>query len=338
MAGLEAYVTLATNESYAIGALVLGQSLRRSGTTRQLVILVTKDVSDAMRDRLASVFSRVVLVDVMDSCDTANLALLERPDLGVTFTKLHCWRLIQYTKAVFMDADTLVLSNIDDLFSREEFSACPDSGWPDCFNSGVFVFKPSEATYAKLLQFALEKGSFDGGDQGLLNMFFDDWSTKDIARHLPFVYNCVATTFYSYAPAFKQFGRNVKVAHFIGAQKPWMRSESSASSVSQTQPLLKKWWDLYLSDVKELFSEAEGQAHGGSVTEVIASMRVSPPPQASQKEGVSEREVWEAGRADYLGADRFENIQKRLDSNIASGEAVQKAEGTESTKVADDAS
>ena len=45
---------------------------------------------------------------------------------------------------------------------------------------------------------------FSGGDQGLLNLYFSDWATKDIARHLPFVYNTVSVAFYSYLPAFKQ--------------------------------------------------------------------------------------------------------------------------------------
>lgn len=55
-----------------------------------------------------------------------------------------------------------VLTNVDELFDREELSAAPDVGWPDCFNSGVFVYRPSEDTYGKLVQFTLEKGSFDG--------------------------------------------------------------------------------------------------------------------------------------------------------------------------------
>lgn len=58
---------------------------------------------------MGSVFDHVEFVDVLDSKDETNLALLSRPDLGVTFTKLHCWRLTQYTKAVFMDADTMVI-------------------------------------------------------------------------------------------------------------------------------------------------------------------------------------------------------------------------------------
>ena len=54
-----------------------------------------------------------------------------------------------------------------------------------------------------LIAHASETGSFDGGDQGLLNTFFDDWATKDIAKHLPFLYNMVATATYTYIPAYK---------------------------------------------------------------------------------------------------------------------------------------
>lgn len=54
------------------------------------------------------------------------------------------------------------IKNIDDLFEREELSACADVGWPDCFNSGVFVFRPSDETYKQLVKFAVTRGSFDG--------------------------------------------------------------------------------------------------------------------------------------------------------------------------------
>ena len=63
---------------------------------------------DAVRDQLLYAFDAVVHVDVLDSQDAANLQLLGRPELGLTFTKLQCWRLTQYSKCVFMDADTLV--------------------------------------------------------------------------------------------------------------------------------------------------------------------------------------------------------------------------------------
>ena len=71
----------------------------------------------------------------------------------------------KYSRALLITMQHVCLQvreNIDDLFEREELSAAPDVGWPDCFNSGVFVFKPSLDTYASLLQLACSHGSFDG--------------------------------------------------------------------------------------------------------------------------------------------------------------------------------
>ncbi len=45
----EAYVTLATTDNYAVGALTLAQSLRAVNTNRTLAIMVTKDLSESMR-------------------------------------------------------------------------------------------------------------------------------------------------------------------------------------------------------------------------------------------------------------------------------------------------
>lgn len=45
----EAFVTLATNDGYALGALVLAQSLRKVGTERRLVVLTTKTLSELLR-------------------------------------------------------------------------------------------------------------------------------------------------------------------------------------------------------------------------------------------------------------------------------------------------
>ncbi|KAF0044049.1 hypothetical protein F2P81_003207 [Scophthalmus maximus] len=47
--GDEAFVTLATNDSYARGAMVLGQSLRNHNTTKKLVALVGPHVAEPCR-------------------------------------------------------------------------------------------------------------------------------------------------------------------------------------------------------------------------------------------------------------------------------------------------
>lgn len=60
------------------------------------------------RKQIEAVYDEVKLVDVLDSKDETHLALMSRPELGVTFTKLHCWTLTNFDKCVFLDADTLV--------------------------------------------------------------------------------------------------------------------------------------------------------------------------------------------------------------------------------------
>jgi len=324
-ASTEAFVTLATNDAYSVGALVLGQSLRAVQTTRQLVVMVTSQVSQATRDQLAQTFDHVIEVDVLDSGDQVNLDLLTRPDLGLTFTKLHCWRLTQFSKCVFLDADTLVLQNIDELFGYDQLAAAPDVGWPDCFNSGVFVFCPSEETYRALLNFAITHGSFDGGDQGLLNLFFCDWSTQGANCRLPFIYNTVAQAFYSYAPAYKRFGHNVKVIHFIGAVKPWHVGYNTATRTLQgdageATQFLQQWWNVFmdrvhhnLSDhVKLSLAEKGSQATFGHPGDAEGHQSF---PKHQLDDGHRQYN-WERGQIDYMGVDSFENIKRQLDAKI----------------------
>jgi len=342
----EAWVTLATNDSYSLGAVVLANSLKRSETTRNLVIMVTKkSISTAMMKLLTKTFDLVVDVEELDSGDAVHLDLLERPDLGVTFTKLHCWKLVQFTKCVFLDADTLVVQNSDELFDREEFSAAPDAGWPDCFNSGVFVFVPSHKTFDAIMEHAAKEGSFDGGDQGLLNTFFSDWATKDIHKHLPFLYNMVATATYTYLPAFKKYGDSVKIVHFIGVSKPWHAAFDDKTGLpiprephdAHASKHLVAWWQIYHQDVVKEMGEVSkavdqmlkvtdpkdgamaapaqsGQASGGGVYEDSEAQREA----RLRVEEEMNRAAWEHGTPDYRGAASMDNILKKIDSTLKS--------------------
>lgn len=82
--------------------------LRSSRPEREMCLQFEFTVPFPCRQQLSEVFDVVAEVNVLDSRDNVNLALLTRPDLGITFTKLHCWRLTQFSKCVFLDADTLV--------------------------------------------------------------------------------------------------------------------------------------------------------------------------------------------------------------------------------------
>lgn len=334
----EAFVTLATNDGYALGALVVAQSLRKVATQRQLVVMISRNVSDLIKRTLETSFDEVIIVEELNSHDEEHLRLLSRPELGVTFTKINCWLLEKYSKCVFLDADIVVLQNIDDLFERDELSAASDAGWPDCFNSGVFVYKPSKETFRKLLQFASQQdSSFDGGDQGLLNAFFSDWRSSNISRHLPFTYNVTSNTFYSYVPAVTQFRNDIRVVHFAGALKPWQltynpQTEQLSGNLGGQQTVqrefLLSWWKIMYERVWPQLSKnnqqlnsnqaSVGETHGpegftGSLLNYVSLTN----DQGVQAGSVAHRRAWEAGHVDYQGRDSFTNIQEQLERNIA---------------------
>jgi len=322
---MEAWVTLTTNDNYSAGALVLGASLKRVKSSKKRVCMVTKGVGSKMRDALSKVYDQVVDVEEMDSGDAKNLALLDRHDLGITFTKIRCWTLTEYSKCVFLDADTLVVQNCDELFDRDEFSAAPDAGWPDCFNSGVFVFCPNMTTYSAILEHAKETGSFDGGDQGLLNTFFASWPTKDIDKHLPFTYNMVASATYSYLPAFKQFGSQVKIVHFIGETKPWLihfdhQGEPQIGHTEMhTKNHLKLWWQIFSSEAKPLLSESSSPMQQKQefpfMHESMGAQYSSQPPPPPEIPH-DRRSDWEKGTPDFTGTAAFNNILKKIDETL----------------------
>eukprot|EP00835_Amoeboradix_gromovi_P003712 NODE_256_length_12667_cov_0.196292.p3 type:complete len:373 gc:universal NODE_256_length_12667_cov_0.196292:1785-667(-) len=225
-----AYCTIVTTEDYIIAAQTLAKSLKRFSQI-PLVAIVNRNMN---YQPLVPYFNIIVPVEPIYSRDN-RINLIDRP-LESTFTKFYAWTL-NYSKVVYLDSDMIILKNIDELFKNDELSAVSDVGWPDCFNSGLLVLKPNYATFEQLRFQAVEFGSFDGADQGLLNDYFPKWN------RLPFIYNVTISVepVYSYKPAYLRFKDDVKVLHYFGASKPWNHSHSSNSVIND---LLQIWWDV----------------------------------------------------------------------------------------------
>ncbi len=120
-----------------------------------------------------------------------------------------------------------------------DFAAVPDIGWPDCFNSGMMVLNPNMSDYYALYALAQRGISFDGADQGLLNMHFREW------ERLSFVYNCTPSGHYQYVPAYRHFQSSIAAVHFIGADKPWTLGRDNQMSNGVYGELLGMWWSVY---------------------------------------------------------------------------------------------
>jgi len=323
-------VTLATNDCYATGALVLAHSIRSHGTSRKLCVLVTPGVSPTVRETLQGAFDQVQMVDLLNSNDTERLLMLKRPELGVTFTKLHCWRQTQYSKCVFLDADTLALQSLDDLFGHPELTACCDIGWPDCFNSGMFVFVPSDNTFNRLMELAAKDGSFDGGDQGLLNQAFPDW------HRVSFTYNMVASATYTYLPAFQKYGHDVKLVHFLGKTKPWHGEAVTSKNVTYDS-YVRAWWTIYRNLVKPNVPEEAHHVPGApsqpqrvyhhgqtrewqSTRQKVFQLSQKLAAVSMEDDLTTARARWESGNPDYTGADSFDKILNYINKQVGKEE------------------
>ncbi|KAG8373638.1 hypothetical protein BUALT_Bualt11G0045300 [Buddleja alternifolia] len=175
----EAYATiLHSAHVYVCGAIAAAQSIRMAGSTRDLVILVDETISNYHRSGLELAGWKVRTIQRIRNPKAEKDAYNEW-----NYSKFRLWQLTDYDKIIFIDADLLILRNIDFLFGMPEISATGNNG--TLFNSGVMVIEPSNCTFNLLMEHINEIESYNGGDQGYLNEIFTWWHR--IPKHMNFL-------------------------------------------------------------------------------------------------------------------------------------------------------
>ncbi|AGQ20284.1 p13 [Clostera anastomosis granulovirus A] len=117
-----AYVTLVMRgDAYVDGAIALANSIRATNTKYDLVCMITNDVTRS--EELRELFTRVVCVPYWHfSCGqmlTDRQRQLYGNWINYSFTKWRCFQVMKmYERCVYMDADQVVLRNIDHLFEH----------------------------------------------------------------------------------------------------------------------------------------------------------------------------------------------------------------------------
>ena len=239
----DAYITLLYG-GFLLGARVLGQSLKESGTTKELIALCTEDVSDSDKRILEA-----------DGWTIKSVSTINNPYDGFSsrgtyfsgaFTKLHAWNMTEYNRIVYLDADTIVISNIDHLFDCGTF--CARYRHSDLFNSGVFVVEPSKAIFNDMMKKIEVTPSYTHGDQGFLNIYFKDlkyapmfnWSNSSRQRQpmrLPAGLNSDVGLYYMNGRWLIPTEQRRVIHYTFGPVKPWM------------------WWTYVFSDVNMIWKD-----------------------------------------------------------------------------------
>nr|GMD49614.1 UDP-glucuronate:xylan alpha-glucuronosyltransferase 1 [Ipomoea batatas] len=176
----EAYATVlhSTAHVYVCGAIAAAQSIRMAGSTRDLVILVDDTIGEYHRSGLEAAGWKIRTIQRIRNPKAEKDAYNEW-----NYSKFRLWQLTDYNKIIFIDADLLILRNIDFLFGMPEISATGNNG--TLFNSGVMVIEPSNCTFRLLMDHIDEIESYNGGDQGYLNEIFTWWHR--IPKHMNFL-------------------------------------------------------------------------------------------------------------------------------------------------------
>lgn len=245
-----AYVTLVTNGDYLTGARALVRSLRLSGTTADIVVMHTGAVAAADLDVLGPFDVRPVQVELLPTSEEFNAAHARKALHGAApftkggkpafhtpldnFVKLRLWQMEEYASVVFIDADAIVVQNIDRLFDYPEFCAAPNvyESLADFhrLNSGVFTARPSAETFARMLEMLDQPGVFwRRTDQTFLQSFFPDW------HGLPVFCNMLQYVWFN-MPELWDWS-SVKVVHFQ-YEKPWQADNPKAERLA---PLIDLW-------------------------------------------------------------------------------------------------
>ncbi|KAJ4796594.1 Hexosyltransferase [Rhynchospora pubera] len=165
----EAYVTvLHSSDTYVCGAITLAHSIRKVGSTRDLVLLHDEFINPTQLRFLGNAGWSLRQIERIHNPHPRSDRLYE-----YSYSKFHIFQLTEYDKIVFLDADIMVLRNLDMLFNFPSISARGDHD--ELFNAGIMVVEPSNCTFKTFMLNINSVKSYDGGDQGFLNEMFVWW-------------------------------------------------------------------------------------------------------------------------------------------------------------------
>lgn len=262
-----AYVTLLANSFYEKGIVALANSLYCTNTCYPLIVLTNRDLrlSDEFLKKIS--LHKLVKIHLIDNVPLSEEFIArhdferikrdfpysankkynaQKPQQFVNtlnFNKLKIWEL-DYENVVYLDADVVILKNIDCLFNIQTFAAASNIHANitnlNNLNSGVFVAQPNIKVYIDMINILNSSNNskiYKRTDQTFLAEYFPHWNM------LSHTFNFLQ---YLYLDDNKLFDESqIKIIHYI-LQKPWDNHKSEENeTLNKLKPLHDIWWNFY---------------------------------------------------------------------------------------------
>ncbi|OON39800.1 glycosyl transferase [Izhakiella australiensis] len=273
----KAWATLLTQPGYRPGVEALQRSLRRSGSRWPLVVMVTDAIDSGLRNQLEAqgcLIRQVPMVgpDPQLAHRYANARFAE------VWSKLGAWNLTEFSRLVFLDADMLVVQNMDELFdlalAPDTIAAChacrcnpnriasypahwqpencyyswcqdaamtahPPAKVDNYLNGGLLVLQPDAGVYQQMM------GQLAAMTDISALFFAEQDFLNDFYRQrwqpLHYGYNALKTLSHQHPQMWDM--QRVKNIHYI-IDKPW---EKYPQPGDQWFELHRLWWQIYQS-------------------------------------------------------------------------------------------
>jgi alpha-N-acetylglucosamine transferase len=264
-----AFVSIITSDDYLRGLLVLHRSLIDINTQYPFLTLITEDISV---DTVSVLDKHHIPYKIIKTKINNPTDVDQSHRWFPTYSKLNVFDQTQYDKVVYLDADMLILRNIDELFKFPHMSAViaggmlPGKSTRKHLNSGMFVLEPSRELFEDMMSKVgkIEKlesgGSIDkprhGSDQDFLNAYYLDWPNQKELQ-LDHKYNIIHYLLDEYNESFGYSIENgpkpISILHYASYLKPWDINEKIKEELRNDPKkilelkAIQLWQDLYNS-------------------------------------------------------------------------------------------
>ena len=204
-----AYVTLLSSKDYLPAILILNKNLKDVNSIFPLCVMVTDNIINEVEPYL---LKENILYKIIPYLMPSNQIIENFQDTPLlnTFSKFAVFKLVDFEKVVYLDADIIIYKNIDDLFYYPDGAMYDDNGFGF---SGLFVTSPKN--HNANFYYALSK-IFNLTDGTILEQIFFPFKSNPCYR-IPFEYflNITLENLDSF------YIENFKIIHFCYKYKPW---------------------------------------------------------------------------------------------------------------------